>query len=105
MPLDFAACRIFLRGVDPGIGAELLEAERDALLFLVEFQDDDVELLLGLDDVRGVLDAAPAQVGEMEKAIDAAEIDEGAVLGYVFHVAVDDLALGERIHQLGALGV
>src|SRR5580692_1342026 len=41
----------------------------------------------------------------MEQAVDAAEVDEGAVFGDVFHVAVNDLAFGERFHQLGALGV
>src|SRR5690242_10379083 len=102
---DFAAGRIFFRGVDPGIGAELLQAEGDALLFLVEFQDDDVELLFRLDQVGRMLDAAPAEVGEMEKTIDAAKIDEGAVLGDVLHVAVHDLAFRERFHKLGALGV
>ena len=62
----FAACRIFFGGADPGIVRELFEAERDALLFLVELEDDDFEFLIGLNDVGRVLDAAPAQVGEVE---------------------------------------
>jgi hypothetical protein len=33
---NFAASRIFLRGVYLGIGHQLLQAERDALLFLIE---------------------------------------------------------------------
>ena len=102
---NFAARGIFFRGVHPGIGHQLLQAEGNALLFFVELQNDDVELLLRLYDIRRVLDAAPAEVGEMEQAIDAAEIDEGAVFGDVFHVAVDNLTFGERFHQLGALGV
>src|ERR1700676_1641004 len=101
----FAAGGIFFRGVDPGIWHQLLQAERDALLFLVELQNDDVQLLLRLHDVGRMLHAAPAQVGEVEQTVDAAEIGEGAVFGDVFHVAVHDLTFGERFHQLGALGV
>src|SRR5271169_3367185 len=101
----FATSRVFFRSVDPGIRHQLLEAERDALLFLVELEDDDVQLLLRLDDVGWMLDAAPAQVRQVEQAVDAAEIDEGAVFGDVLHMTVHDLALGERFHQLGALGV
>ncbi len=58
---DFSAGGIFFGGVDPGIGSQLLEAEGDALLFLVEFENDDVEFLLRLYQVGGMLDAAPAQ--------------------------------------------
>ncbi len=45
------------------------------------------------------------KIGEMEQAIDAAKIDESAVLGDVFDVAVNDLAFGEGFHELGALSV
>ena len=38
-----------------------------------------------------------------EQAVDAAEIDEGAVLGDVLDDAVDDLTLFEVGHELGAL--
>src|SRR4029077_8438956 len=36
---DLAACRIFFGGVHPRIGLQLLQSERDALLFLVELED------------------------------------------------------------------
>src|SRR5579859_6162446 len=71
-----AAGRILFRSIDPRIWAELLKTERDALLFLVKLQDDDVEFLLRLYHVGGVLD-----------------------------VAVHDLAFRECLHQLRALGV
>src|ERR1700676_249720 len=100
-----AASEIFLRGMDPGIGNQLLEAEGNALLFFIELENDDVEFLLGLDDVGRMLDAAPTEVGEMQQAIDAAEVDESAVLGDVLYVAVNDLAFGDGFHKRGALGV
>jgi hypothetical protein len=39
----------------------------------------------------------------MQQAVDAAEIDEGAVVGDVLDHAVDDLAFGQVLHHLGAL--
>src|SRR6266446_315604 len=101
----FAACRIFFGGVHPWIRLQLLQTERDALLFFVELEDDDVQLLLRLYHVRRMLDAAPAQVREVQQAVDSTEIDESAVLRHVLHVPVHDLAFGERFHQRGALGV
>src|SRR5262245_38000890 len=50
-----------------------------------------------------MVDALPRDVGDMEEPIDAAEIDEGAVVGDVLDDAVDHLALGEVLHELGAL--
>ena len=48
-------------------------------------------------------DALVADVGDVEQAVDAAEVDEGAVIGDVLDHAVDDLALGQRLDQAGAL--
>ncbi len=45
------------------------------------------------------------KVGEVQQAIDAAEIDERAVLSHVLHVPVNGLAFAQRLHQLCALGV
>ena len=42
-----------------------------------------------------MIDAAPGDVGDMQQAVDAAEIHEGAVIGDVLDHAVDDLALFE----------
>src|SRR5262249_1530714 len=79
--------------------------ERDALLVLIELKNDDVKFLLGLDDVGRVFDAAPAEVGEVQQAVEAADVDEGAVFGDVLHRAMDGLAFAELFKQLGAVGV
>jgi hypothetical protein len=47
--------------------------------------------------------AAPGQVGDVQQAVDAAEIDEGAVIGDVFDHASDDGTFLQRLEQLGAL--
>jgi hypothetical protein len=79
-----------------GSVGDLLEAEADALGLGVELEDLDLDLVADLEQLGRVVDPAPAHVGDVEQAVDAAEVDEGAVLGEVLDDALDDLALGER---------
>src|SRR5215510_2723574 len=50
-----------------------------------------------------MIDASPSDVGDVQQAVDAAQIHEGAIVGDVLDHAVDDLALFEVLHQLLAL--
>ena len=77
---------------------ELLDAERDAVRLVVDLDDLDLDGLADVDDLGRVVDAPPRHVGDVQEAVDAAEIDEGAVLGDVLDHAVDDLALFEVRH-------
>src|SRR5690606_2558167 len=45
----------------------------------------------------------PGHVGDMQQAVDAAEVDERAVVGDVLDHALDHLALFEVLHDFGAL--
>ena len=47
--------------------------------------------------------AAPGHVGDVQQAVDAAQVHERTVFGDVLDHAVDDGAFLERFHQLGAL--
>ena len=90
----------------PGIRHELLVAERDALGARVVLEHDDVDLVADAHHFRGMRDAAPRHVGDVEQAVDAAEVDERAVIGEVLHRAAEHLALRERIERrLLLLGV
>jgi hypothetical protein len=101
--LEARADRIF--GLDPlpRIVEQLLHAERDAVGLVVDLDDLDLDLLADIENLGRMIDAAPGDVGDVEKAVDAAEIDERAVVGDVLDRAVDDLALFEILHQLLAL--
>ena len=46
-----------------------------------------------------VVDAPPGDVGDVQQAVDAAEIDEGAVIGDVLDDAVEDLAFLEALRS------
>lgn len=94
--------RIATGDADPRIFAELLEAERNAVLFLVELENLGFKFLTDRDDFARVTNATPGEVGDVEKTVDAAEVDEGTVVGDVLDDALDDGAFLERFEQLGA---
>jgi len=93
---------LFLHRV-PGIGLQLLHAEADAVGFLVDLDDLDLDGLADRQDFRRMVDPAPRHVGDVQQAVDTAEIDERAVFGDVLHDAVDRVALGQAADHLGAL--
>ena len=97
---DARADRIALDDVRPRIVHQLLVAERDALGRRVVLQHDDVDLVVDLEELGRVRDPAPRHVGDVQQAVDAAEVDEGAVVGDVLDDAAEDLALGERVERV-----
>src|SRR5216684_1305633 len=100
---ELGAGRVFELDALPRIGLELLHAERDALRLGVEADDLHLDRLADMQRLGRVVDAPPGDVGDVEQPVDAAEIDEGAVIGDVLDHAGEDLALLERGDQLGAL--
>ena len=89
----------------PGVGLQLLEAERDALALAVELEDLDAELVANADDLFRVGDAAPAHVGDVKEAVDATQVDEGAVLGDVLDDTIEDGAFDEALERLPLLAL
>ena len=90
---DVCADRIALRGIEPRIRRELLEAERDALLVLVELQHLHLDLVADVDQVARMRQASPAHVGDVQQAVEAAQVDERAVVGQVLDRAGENRAL------------
>ncbi len=101
--LDVGANRVTLRGVEPWIRRELLEAKRDALLFLVKLKDFDLNLVANVDEVAGMGETTPAHVGDVEQAVEASHVNECAVVGEVLDDAGEDRALFESREGDGLL--
>ena len=101
--LEAGADRILGLDAGPRIGLQLLHAEADALRLGVDAHDLHLDGVADVDDLARVVDAAPGHVGDVQQAVDAAQVDEGAVVGDVLDHAVDDLALGQPGDDLGAL--
>ena len=93
------AGRIFGADAFPRIGLQLLHAEADALRVLVDLDDLHGHGLAYRQHFGRMADAAPGDVGDMQEAVDAAQIDERAVIGDVLHHAFDDLLFGQARHQ------
>ena len=68
--------------LDPGILIGILVTEGDFFLFLVEADYIDINLVADIKYLGGVLYAAPAHFGDVNHAIDAADIDKCAIAGH-----------------------
>ncbi len=95
--------RIFGFDSLPRIVEQLLHAERNAVGLVVDLDDLDLHRLADSEDLARMVDAAPGDVGDMQQAVNAAEIDERTVIGDVLDDAVDDLPLFEVGDDLVAL--
>src|SRR4051812_41205081 len=93
---------ITIDGVEPRVRRELLETQRDALLFVVVLQNFYLDLVADVDEVARMRKASPTHVGDVEQTVEAAEVDERAVVGKVLHGAVHDRALLQMLEGLGA---
>src|SRR3546814_16692092 len=67
----------------PRIAFELLHAEADALRVAVDADDLHLDRVTDVDDFARVVDALVAHVGDMEQAVDAAQVDERAIVGEI----------------------
>ena len=70
---------------------------------VVDLDDLDLDGLADGQHFGRVIDAAPGDIGDMQQAVDAAEIDERTVIGDVLDHAVDHLTLFEVLHEFLAL--
>ena len=98
-----AADRLAARQVQPRVLAELLQAERDAALFTVEFQHPRLDFVADAEHFGRMLDPPPRHVGDVQQAVQAAEVDECAVFGEVLDHAFDDLPFLQGVQQFFAL--
>src|SRR6202171_4557374 len=87
----------------PRIVQQLLHAERDTVGLMGDCDDLDLDGLADGEHLGRVIDPPPGDIGHMQQAVDAAEINERTVIGDVLDHAVDHLTLFEILHQFLAL--
>src|SRR5579871_362993 len=85
--------RVALRRIKPRIRRQLLEAQRHALLVLVELQNLHLNLVADVHQITWMRQPAPAHVSDVQQAIKAAHIDERAVVGQVLYRSGQNAAL------------
>ena len=76
----------------PGVRLQLLDAQRHALLGAVELEHLDRDLVAHVQHLRGMRDAPVGHVRDVQQTVDAAQVDEGAVIGQVLDHARDHRA-------------
>ncbi len=101
--LVLAADRILAGRCRPRVSLELLHAERDTLRLAVDANNLNPQRVADVEHFARVPDALVAHVGDMQQAVDAAQVDERAIIGDVLDDAVDDLTLREALDQPGTL--
>ena len=89
------ALRIAAGNADPGVFAKLLQTQRDAVFVLVELEHHGLHLVADGQHLGGMAHAPPGKIGDVQQTIDAAEIDESAVIGDVLDDALDGAAFLE----------
>ena len=107
LALDPVAHAVALGDSQPRVFGDLLETQADPLGLGVELEHHDLDLVAHLEHLARVVDAAPGHVGDVEQAVDAAQVDEATVVGDVLDDArhhEPDLEVLESLGlELGAL--
>ena len=99
---NLRADRVLGLDVVPRAGVLLLQAERDLFLVAIDVQDHHLEFLVDLDHLGRMADATPAHVGDVQQAVDAAQVHERTEVGDVLDDALAKLAF-DQFRQQGLL--
>ena len=76
-----------------------LQAQADALALAVDADHLGLDFLPHFQNLAGVGDVAPRQLGQVHQAIRAAQVDERAKIGQADHAPFADLADGQLVQQ------
>ena len=87
----------------PRVGLGRLQRERDALLGEVDVEDLDVDLVADGDDLARVVDVLPAELGDVDESVHAAQVHEGTEVDDRGDDAVTALAGLEVREEVAAL--
>jgi hypothetical protein len=86
----------------PRVLLRRLQRQGDALAVQVDLEHLDGDLLADLDDLAGVLDVLPAELGDVDEPVDAAEVHERTEVDDRGDDALADLALVQVVEEGGA---
>src|SRR5690606_32212905 len=103
---DLARCDLTDRvraGEDlPRVLLRRLQRQGDALAVEVHLEDLDGDLLADLDDLAGVLDVLPGQLGDVHETVHAAQVDERTEVDDRGHLTLADLTLVQVVEEVRA---
>ena len=79
--MEGAADGVVVLQLLPGVVLSLLVAQRDLVVLTVDILHIHLDGVADRDDLRGMLDAVPAQLADVAQAVHTADIDECTVRG------------------------
>ena len=82
---------------------ELLETERDLLLLLVEIKNNNLNLLLEANNFLWVINATPREVSDMDKTVNATEVNEYTIVSDILNNTLEYLTLLKLADELSSL--
>src|SRR5215216_185226 len=88
-PVHARADREALFDAGPRIGKELLVTEGDALALAIEFKNLDLNVVANAEQLVRILQTSPRHVGDVQQAVNTAEVDKGAVVGKILDLSFD----------------
>src|SRR5680860_1287510 len=94
------ADRVGPRELLPRVLLGRLQRQGDALAVHVDVQDLDRDLLADLDDLGGVVDVLPGELGDVHQAVDATEVHEGTEVDDRRDDAGPDLTLLQGLQEV-----
>src|SRR5581483_6969808 len=97
---DQVADLIIMIDVAPRIDSELLDADRDALIGLIDFEHNRLDLVALLEHLGGMIDLArPGNVRDVDHAVQTfLQFDESAIAGKIANLAFDFRARRVLLH-------
>ena len=76
----------------PRMWSKLLETESDSLLLLIEIENNNLNLLIELNNLFRIVYAAPREVCDMDKTVNATEVNEYTIVSDVLDCSLENLA-------------
>src|SRR6266481_5757863 len=101
--VDVRAHGIAVLSIQPRIGRELFESQRNALLVFVILQNLYLNLVADVNQIARVGQASPRHVSDMQKPINSAHIHKRSILGQVLDDPGEDAAFFQVCEGFAAL--
>src|SRR5579862_7897791 len=101
---DAGSDGITLSRIQPGIRSELLESKRDPQLIAIKLEDFHLNLVANVDQIARMREPAPGHVGDVQEAINPAQVYKSAVVGQVLDGAGQNGAFFQMFERFFPLG-
>src|SRR5580658_579322 len=87
----------------PRMRSKLLQTQADPLFAVVEIQHDHLKLLIQLQYLARMADAAPADIRDIQQAVQTPQVHEGPKVGDILDRSFQHLSFLELTDDLGTL--